>query len=147
MELNHISGEIVQAAIKVHSALGPGLLGSAYRACLSHELARRGLRYEVERVLPVKYDGLAIDVGYRLDLLRECRNRGTQNGDQAVARTSGTASFLPTNERATPGLADQFQRLPVARRSEANGGVKNPGAASPVLPVVQGLVLPGIREA
>lgn len=71
MELNDISGEIVRAAIKVHSALGPGLLESAYRACMCHELSKRGLRYEVEKALPVKYDGLAIDVGYRLDLLVE----------------------------------------------------------------------------
>lgn len=71
MELNEVSGEIVGAAIKVHSALGPGLLESAYRACLCHELSKRNLRYEVERVLPVKYDGVTIDIGYRLDLLVE----------------------------------------------------------------------------
>lgn len=71
VELNEISGEIVRAAIKVHSVLGPGLLESAYRACLCHELSKRGLRFEAEQALPVKYDGLAIDVGYRLDLLVE----------------------------------------------------------------------------
>ena len=71
MELNEVSGEIVGAAIKVHSALGPGLLESANRACLCHELSKRGMRYEVERVLPVKYLGVTIDIGYRLDLLVE----------------------------------------------------------------------------
>lgn len=71
MELNEVSGEIVTAAIKVHSALGPGLLESAYRACMCHELTKRGLQYDVERALAVKYDGLEIDVGYRLDLLVE----------------------------------------------------------------------------
>lgn len=59
MELNDVSGEIVRAAIRVHSALGPGLLESAYRACLYHELSRRGLRADVKVVLPVKYDGAA----------------------------------------------------------------------------------------
>jgi GxxExxY protein len=55
MELNEISGKIVGAAIKVHSGLGPGLLESAYRACLRHELSRQGLRTDVEAVLPLTY--------------------------------------------------------------------------------------------
>jgi len=71
VELNDVSGEIVRAAITVHSALGPGLLESAYRTCLCHELFKRGLRSDVEVVLPLKYDGVTIDVGYRLDLLVE----------------------------------------------------------------------------
>jgi GxxExxY protein len=62
---------IVRAAITVHSALGPGLLESAYRACLCHELSKRGLQSDVEVVVPLKYDGVTIDVGYRLDLLVE----------------------------------------------------------------------------
>jgi GxxExxY protein len=71
VELNDISGEIVRAATEVHSALGPGLLESAYRACLWHDLSKRGLRAETEVVLPVNYDGVTIDVGYRIDLLVE----------------------------------------------------------------------------
>ena len=71
MEMNTVTGEIIRSAIKVHSALGPGCLESAYRACLRHDLSRRGLRTEVEYVLPVAFDGLLIDVGYRLDLLVE----------------------------------------------------------------------------
>lgn len=71
MELNDVSGEVVRAAIRVHSALGPGLLESAYRACLRHDLSKRGLRADVEVVLPVKYDGITLDIGYRLDLLVE----------------------------------------------------------------------------
>jgi GxxExxY protein len=71
MELNDISGEILRAAIKVHAALGPGLLESAYRACMRHELSKRGLRSDVEVVLPLTYDGLTIDIGYRIDLLVE----------------------------------------------------------------------------
>jgi len=71
MEINLITGEIVQAAIKVHSALGPGLLESAYKACLSHELRKRDLRVAVERPIPIAYDGIEIDVGYRIDLLVE----------------------------------------------------------------------------
>ena len=71
MELNQISGQIVDAAMKVHSAIGPGLLESAYEACLLFELHRRGLKAARQVELPVVYDGVRIDVGYRLDLLVE----------------------------------------------------------------------------
>ena len=71
MDLNRISGEIVNAAMKVHSALGPGLLESAYEACLVHELRKRQLRAETQLALPIYYDGIQIEVGYRIDLLVE----------------------------------------------------------------------------
>ena len=71
MELNEISGQIIDAAIRVHSALGPGLLESAYEACLMFELSRRGLRVQQQLPLPVKYEGLLLEVGYRIDLLVE----------------------------------------------------------------------------
>jgi GxxExxY protein len=69
--INHTSGMIISAAIKVHSALGPGLLESAYEACLLHELRKQGLRAENQVVRPVVYDGVTIDLGYRMDLLVE----------------------------------------------------------------------------
>ncbi len=68
---NEISGQGVDAAIKVHSVLGPGLLENAYEACLKHELEKRGLKVEQQLALPVVYDGVRIDLGYRLDLLVE----------------------------------------------------------------------------
>ena len=71
MDLNAISGQVVDAAMKVHSALGPGLLESAYEACLKHELEKRGLKADQQVCLPVVYDGVKIDLGYRLDLLVE----------------------------------------------------------------------------
>ena len=70
-EINVRTAQIVDAAMKVHSALGPGLLESAYEACLVYELRQRGLRVEVQVALPVKYRGVNIDVGYRLDMLVE----------------------------------------------------------------------------
>ena len=70
-EINAISRVIVDAAMKVHSALGPGLLESAYEACLKHELSKRGLTVASQVLLPVQYDGVAIDAGYRIDLLVE----------------------------------------------------------------------------
>ncbi len=71
MELNEISGQVVDAAMKVHSALGPGLLESAYEACLVYELRKRGLHVDSQSPLPVNYDDLRLDVGYRIDLLVE----------------------------------------------------------------------------
>lgn len=59
--------------MKVHTALGPGLLESAYETCLAYELRQRGLRVETQVTLPVKYDGVELDAGYRLDLLVESR--------------------------------------------------------------------------
>ena len=71
MNENELSGAIIGAALKVHSALGPGLLESAYEACLAHELRKNGLKVEVQTTLPIVYDGIRIDAGYRLDLLVE----------------------------------------------------------------------------
>ncbi len=71
MDRNEISGAIVDEAMKVHSALGPGLLESAYAACLQHELIKRGLKVTSEVPVPVVYDGIKLDAGYKLDLLVE----------------------------------------------------------------------------
>lgn len=68
MHVNEVSGQIVDAAMCVHSALGPGLLESAYQGCLVHELRKRGLEVRSQVILPVVYDGVTIDVGYRIDL-------------------------------------------------------------------------------
>jgi GxxExxY protein len=57
--------------MKVHTALGPGLLESVYEKCLKHELAKRGLRVETQVWLPVIYDGVEIEGGYKIDLLIE----------------------------------------------------------------------------
>lgn len=60
---------IIGCAIKVHQQLGPGLLESAYTACLQHELLKAGLTVEREKPIPLYYDDLKIDCAYRLDLL------------------------------------------------------------------------------
>ena len=72
-EENQLTHEIIGAAIEVHRHLGPGLLESAYEACLSHELLSRGLAVERQRALPVIYKGVQVDCGYRLDLVVENR--------------------------------------------------------------------------
>jgi GxxExxY protein len=69
IQVNDISGQIVDAAIKVHSALGPGLLESTYEACLMYELTKRGLVARNQVPLPVRYEDVVIEVGYRIDLL------------------------------------------------------------------------------
>ena len=69
MTVNEISGAAIDAAMKVHSSLGPGLLESVYEACLAHELRKRGHHVQTQVVLPVTYDGVTIDAGYRIDLL------------------------------------------------------------------------------
>jgi len=71
VDKNEISGAVVDAAMKIHSALGPGLLESAYAVCLKHELVKRGLRVASEVPLPVIYDDVKLEVGYRLDLVVE----------------------------------------------------------------------------
>lgn len=71
MKINEVSAEVVDAAMKVHTALGPGLLESAYEACLVYELRSRGLRAEQQVSLPVVYRDCQVDAGYRLDVLVE----------------------------------------------------------------------------
>ena len=71
MEIDRITGIIVDAAMKVHTALGPGLLESVYESCLKHELMKRGLQVSSQVWLPVLYDGITIEGGYKMDLLVE----------------------------------------------------------------------------
>ena len=68
---NEMSGKIIAAAMKVHTAVGPGLLESAYEACLLYELQKAALRVSTQVPFPLVYDGLRLDVGYRIDLLVE----------------------------------------------------------------------------
>ncbi len=71
MDIEEVGRQIVDSAIKVHRALGPGLLESAYQYCLAYELRKRGLIVETEVPQPVFYDEQKIDIGYRLDMLVE----------------------------------------------------------------------------
>jgi GxxExxY protein len=71
MDRNAISSQIIDAAMKVHSALGCGLLESVYETCLAHELITRGLVVRKQVAMPIRYEGIVLDSGYRLDLLVE----------------------------------------------------------------------------
>lgn len=66
-----IAAQVVDAALKVHRALGPGPLESAYETCLCHEISKRGLVFEQQRAWPITYGGIDLDSGFRLDLLVE----------------------------------------------------------------------------
>lgn len=69
--IDQVTGRIIGCAMRVHSRLGPGLLESAYEACLAHELRQQGVEVIRQLALPVVYDGLKVDAGYRIDLLVE----------------------------------------------------------------------------
>ncbi len=69
MTENEISKVVVDCALKVHRKLGPGLLESAYQECLMYELNNRGLKVEKEKPMPLLYDEVKLNIGYRMDLL------------------------------------------------------------------------------
>lgn len=68
-DVERTAADLVDSAVKVHRSLGPGLLESAYQACLAHEMTARGHSVKTEVILPISYEGLSIDRGYRLDML------------------------------------------------------------------------------
>lgn len=68
-ELNEITGKIIELSIKVHRSLGPGMLEGAYEICLTHELVKHGFTVERQKKLPITYDGIRLDAGYRIDLI------------------------------------------------------------------------------
>jgi GxxExxY protein len=70
---NEISHLIVGGALKVHTALGPGLLESAYEACIQYELIKTGLRVEAQKPLPLVYESVKLECGYRIDLMVESK--------------------------------------------------------------------------
>ena len=71
MDIEEIGRKVIGSAIRVHSVLVPGLLESVYQQCLVHELRKAGLKVDCEVLVPVCYDGIVIETGYRLDLLVE----------------------------------------------------------------------------
>jgi len=83
---NGVSREIIAKSIRIHSKLGPGLLESAYHACLVYELRKSGLSVKTEVVLPVTYDEIRIETGYRLDLLV---------ADLVIVEVKAVAQILP----------------------------------------------------
>jgi len=89
MNINEISGTIIESAMKVHSAIGPGLLESTYEACLLHELRKKSLKVLSQVALPVVYDGTKIDIGYRVDLMVE---------DAVIIELKAVGKVLPIHD-------------------------------------------------
>ena len=83
------SGRVIDAALAVHRVLGPGLLESAYEACLAHELGLRSIRVQRQVELPVLYRGMRLDVGYRIDLLVD---------DSLIVEVKAVSRVLPIHE-------------------------------------------------
>lgn len=88
-EVEQLASQIVDAAFKVHTALGPGLLENVYEVCLAHELHRRGISFARQVAMPVHYEGLKLDAGLRLDLVV---------ADQIVVEIKAVDSLLPVHK-------------------------------------------------
>jgi GxxExxY protein len=86
--LNRLSSRIIEAAIEIHSTLGPGLLESAYRTCMIYELHERGLSVVAEQIVPVYYKKLVLDTAYRLDLLVE---------DEVIVELKSVEAVMPVH--------------------------------------------------
>ena len=69
--MNEISGQIIDASLKIHKSLGPGLLESVYEVVLAHELTRRGFHVERQHPVPIEYDEIRLQIGFRADILVE----------------------------------------------------------------------------
>ena len=92
MEFGDLSRSVIGCAIEVHRNLGPGLLESTYRQCLAHELSQAGISFQMELPLPVRYKGILLDCGYRIDLL--------VNGD-VIVEIKSVESVLPIHHAQT----------------------------------------------
>jgi GxxExxY protein len=90
MTENAIATEIVDAAFRVHTTLGPGLLESVYHTVLAYELGRRGLRAVSQQAIPVVYDGIRIDTGFRADLIVE---------DKLIVEIKSVEVLLPVHKK------------------------------------------------
>lgn len=89
LPLGLLSSRVIEAALRVHTRLGPGLLESAYRTCLLFELRRSALGVEGEVGLPVHYDGVRLEAGYRVDILVE---------RQLIVEIKAVAKLLPIHD-------------------------------------------------
>jgi len=87
--LNLISGKIIECAIAVHSALGPGMLEGAYEVCLMHELVSNKFKVQSQVRLPIRYRDVLLDAGYRIDLLVE---------DSVIVELKTVDRMIPVHE-------------------------------------------------
>src|SRR5271157_2008731 len=87
---NAIAREIADAAFRIHTTLGPGLLESVYQTVLAYELGRRGLHAVSQQAIPVVYDGMRVDTGFRADLIVE---------DKVIVEIKSVEVLLPVHKK------------------------------------------------
>jgi len=90
MKENDIARELVDAAYKVHTTLGPGLLETVYEAAMCHELSKRGLRFARQVAVPVDYDGVRLGMGFKADLVV---------GDAVVVELKSVEAVIPIHKK------------------------------------------------
>lgn len=111
------SDEVISALIEVHRHLGPGLLESAYEACLCAELLARGLKFEQQRPLPISYKGAELECGYRIDLVI---------GDCILLELKAVERLLPIHEAQVISYL-RLSRIPVGLLVNFNATVLRNG--------------------
>jgi len=87
-ELNELSHRVIGLSLEVHRELGPGLLESAYEEALAHEFTLAGIKYERQREMPLRYKGVKLNCGYRLDFVIE---------GELILELKATADLLPVH--------------------------------------------------
>src|SRR5262249_25973050 len=87
---NEIARQIVDAAYKIHTKFGPGLLESAYEAMLTHELRKRGLRVETQKPIPIIYEGVTLEIGFRADMVVE---------DKVIVELKSVEEIAPVHKK------------------------------------------------
>mgnify|MGYP000920409455 CR=1 FL=1 len=102
VDIEQVASELLNAAFRVHTSLGPGLLESAYEACMEHVLRQKGFRVARQVTVPIEFDGLKLDAGYRMDLLVE---------DLVVAELKAVDALLPIHH------AQVLTQLKLSRRT------------------------------
>ncbi|MEQ8210812.1 MAG: GxxExxY protein [Lacipirellulaceae bacterium] len=90
MEINQITGAVLDTSIEIHRRLGPGLLETVYRKILAHELRKQGFQVEEEVPIPVEWDGVRVELGFRADIIVNAA---------VVVETKSIESILPVHKK------------------------------------------------
>ena len=89
LEHEELTGKIIAAAVKVHSVLGPGLLESVYEVCITHELTKMGLSVVRQKEIPIQYEDVMLESGFRADLIVE---------GKVIVELKAVDKLVPVNE-------------------------------------------------
>ena len=121
-EIEQIAEVVVDAMVKVHRALGPGLLESAYQACLAHELRCRGIEVGCEVALPIRFGEIELEVGYRIDMLvSECIIIENKSVQEMPPHLRSPVADVPEALRTSTSLSRELERHSNQGRHQAHG--------------------------